>query len=42
MKRINKMTDFKKYLDDPNNKLGEGAFGIVFKVKDHGKWLALK
>ncbi len=42
MERTNKMADFKKYLDDPNNLLGKGTFGKVFKVKDDGEWCALK
>ena len=42
MNRTNKMSSFKEYLDDPNCKLGQGAFGKVYKVKDNGIWRALK
>ncbi len=42
MRRTDKMADFKRYMDNPANKLGRGAFGKVFKVRDNGKWCALK
>ncbi len=33
-KRSNKINDYKEYLNDTNI-LGKGAFGKIYKVKDH-------